>query len=519
MPGESSTEVPATADPGVGQPDSPGPIPVLQMLDISKGFAGVQALRQVSLEVSAGEVLALVGENGAGKSTLLKILSGEHVPDSGQLVLEGKPVTFPTPHSARASGIRVIYQEPEIIGHVSVAENVFVGSLRKHGRIYRRDALLRRTNDVIAENGFSDVIAAETQGDQLSPAQRQVVEILRALVDNVKVIAFDEPTSSLSDHEVDALFRLIKILRERRIAIVYVSHRLKEIFQVADRVTVLRDGRKIGDRPVAGTSTADLVKMMVGRDLGDIFTRTPHERGDVMLSVQGVTSDDVTDISFNVHAGEVVALAGLVGAGRTELARVLIGDVPLRSGRIVLDGKPLRLNGPRDAVQAGIGLAPEERKAEALIMQRTVRDNISLAILDRICRFRFVNERAERRIVREYIGALNIRTPSMEQEVSKLSGGNQQKIVVARWLARHPKVLILDEPTRGIDVGAKMEIYSIINGLAAEGVAVLVISSELPEVLGLADRIVVMQDGRVTGEMSREDASEERILTLAIADH
>jgi len=495
------------------------PVPTMQLQGISKEFSGVHALTDVSLDIAAGEVVALLGENGAGKSTLLKILSGDHIPDSGRIVVDGEAVSFHTPRAARANGIRVIHQEPHIIPHVSVAENVFVGGLHSRFRIYHRGAMVRTATEVIERFGFAEVISAESMGDQLSPAQRQVVEILRALVEDVKLIAFDEPTSSLSDQEVDALFRLIRNLRERGVAIVYVSHRLKEIFQIADRVAVLRDGRFVGGQMVADTKNDDLVKMMVGRDLGDIFVRTAHEPGKIVLSVQDVTSDDVTGVSLDVRAGEIVAIAGLIGAGRTELTRVLIGDVPLRSGKVLIDGEPIRLNSPRDAVRAGIGLAPEERKTEALIMQRTVRENMSLAILERIRRWRFINRPAEVEIVRHYSDKLNIRTPSMEQEVSKLSGGNQQKVVVARWLARHPKVLILDEPTRGIDVGAKMEIYSIINELAADGTAILVISSELPEVLGLADRIIVMRDGRVTGEMSRADATEERILKLSIPEH
>lgn len=496
-----------------------GAVPTMELQGISKDFSGVHALRDVFLEIAAGEVVALVGENGAGKSTLLRILSGDHIPNGGTLRVDGEVVSFDTPSAARSKGIRVIYQEPEIIPHVSVAENIFVGGLHSRGRLYHRDAMLTKATALIHQFGFGGIILAETLGDQLSPAQRQVVEILRALVDNVKLIAFDEPTSSLSDHEVDSLFKLIRRLQKNAVAIVYVSHRLKEIFQIADRVEVLRDGRNVGGRKVADATTDELVKMMVGRDLGDIFVHAPHAAGEIVMSVQDATSDDVTGVSFDVRSGEVVALAGLVGAGRTELTRVLIGDVALRSGKVLVDGKPVRLRNPRDAVQAGIGLAPEERKTEALLMQRTVRDNISLAVLRRIRRWRFVDRQAERELVRGYIEDLNIRTPSMEQEVSKLSGGNQQKVVVARWLARHPKVLILDEPTRGVDVGAKMEIYAIINELVTAGTAVLVVSSELPEVLGLADRIVVMQGGRVTGELSRAEATEERILTLAIADH
>jgi len=493
-------------------------VPTLQMSSISKNFAGVKALSDVSLTVNAGEVLALVGENGAGKSTLLKIMGGTHLPDDGKIEIDGEQLSFADPHAARQRGIRVIHQEPEIIQHVSVAENVFVGGLREPGRAYRRDQLLDRTRALIKEYGFTGVISASTLGSALSPAQRQVVEILRALTSSVRVIAFDEPTSSLSDHETDVLFRLIKRLKDNGVGVIYVSHRLREIFQVADRVTVLRDGRTVDSKDIGEVTIEDLVRMMVGRDLGDIFQRVEHQPGEVVLSLQDVTTDDVSSISFDVRAGEVVALAGLVGAGRTELARALIGDVPLRSGRVLVQGKVLRLRSPKDAMRAGIGLAPEERKAEALLMHRAVRDNMSLVILRRLRRWRIINRRAERAVVREYIGKLNIRTPSMEQEVSKLSGGNQQKIVVARWLARHPKLLILDEPTRGVDVGAKMEIYSIINELAAEGVGVLVISSEMSEVLGLADRVVVMHGGRVSGELSRAEATEERILTLALAD-
>lgn len=507
------------ADPAASPAGAGAAGPVLQMSGISKGFTGVQALQDVSLTVGAGEVLALVGENGAGKSTLLRILSGDHHPDEGRILVGGAPVSMATPHDAHRLGIRVIYQEPEIIPHVSVAENVFVGELRGAGRWYRRDRLLERTTALIGEYGFSGVIRASTLGSALSPAQRQVVEILRALTRPVKVIAFDEPTSSLSDHETEVLFELIGGLRTAGVGVIYVSHRLGEIFRVADRVTVLRDGRTVGTQGIKDVDTERLVRMMVGRDLGDIFERAEHHPGPVVLSLQQVSTDDVTSVSFDVHAGEVVVLSGLVGAGRTELARALIGDVPLRSGRVLVDGKPVRLHSPRDALDAGIGLAPEERKAEALLMRRAVRDNMSLVILGRLRRWRIVNRRAERRVVRQYIEKLNIRTPSMEQEISKLSGGNQQKIVVARWLARHPRLLILDEPTRGVDVGAKMEIYSIINELAEEGVGVLVISSELPEVLGLADRVVVMRDGRVSGELPREEATEERLLTLAIADH
>ncbi|MFC9434799.1 sugar ABC transporter ATP-binding protein, partial [Nocardia sp. NPDC057030] len=385
------------------------------------------------------------------------------------------------------------------------------------GRLLDRAALRERMRTDLARLGFDRDLDPDTVGSKLTAAQRQLVEIMRALTTDAKVIAFDEPTSSLSDHETESLFALIGRLRERGLAVIYVSHRMREIFQLADRVAVLRDGALVGVRAIAETDDQEIVRMMVGRDLSTLFARGPSAPGRVVLDVDAVTTDDVRDVSLQVRAGEVVALAGLVGAGRSELAGALAGDHPIRSGAVRVDGKQLRLRQPRDAVRAGIGYAPEERKAQALLLHRGVRDNISLAMLDHLRRLRFVKAGEERRLAQHYVDSLRVRTPSIEQEVRKLSGGNQQKVVLARWLARKPKVLILDEPTRGVDVGAKAEIYRIIEELAEAGVAVLVISSELPEVLGLADRIVVMQHGRVTGELDRSAASEEAILALAMA--
>jgi len=485
---------------------------------VGKSFGPVRALADVSLDVRAGEVLALMGENGAGKSTLLRILSGEHAPDTGRLLLDGEPVSFGSPRDAHRAGLRVIQQEPEIVPHVSVAENVYLGALPRRARVVDRRALLEQVRADIERYGFGGLLDPGALGSALSAAQRQLVEILRALVGGVRVIAFDEPTSSLSDHEVDALFGLIRRLRDDGVAVVYVSHRMPEIFAIADRVAVLRDGRYVGDRPVAETGEAELVRMMVGRDLADMFVRDPREPGEVVLSVSGLVTDDVRDIDLEVRAGEVVGLGGLVGAGRSELALAVAGAVPIRAGTVEVAGKPVRLRGPGDALRAGIGFAPEERKAQALLLRRSIRDNVSLAVLARISRLRIVGRRAERELARRYVGRLSVRASSIEQEVGTLSGGNQQKVVLARWLARRPKVLILDEPTRGVDVGAKAEIYSIINDLAAEGMALLVISSELPELLGLSDRIVVMQGGRVTGALPRAEATEERVLALAMAE-
>lgn len=490
--------------------------PLFEVRGISKSFSGVHALTDVTLDFRAGEVLALVGENGAGKSTLLRILNGDHQPDHGELLLDGRTADFPSPREARAAGIRVIAQEPEIIPYVSVAENVYVGALPASARRFHRSGLRVRVQQDLERYGFDDVLDPDTLGSRLSPAQRQLVEILRALTTNPRILAFDEPTSSLSDAEVTALFRLIARLREDGCAIVYVSHRMREIFTVADRVAVLRDGRLVGTREIPGLGEPELVRMMVGRDLSAMFTRERSPSDDVVLSVRAVTTEDVRDISFDVHAGEVVALAGLVGAGRSELAKGIVGDVPLVSGEVAVRGVAVRLRSPRDAIDAGIGFAPEERKAEALLMDRSVRDNVSLAVLERLRRWRVINLRQERTLVTQQVERMRVRTPSVDQEVRKLSGGNQQKVVLARWLARRPQVLILDEPTRGVDVGAKAEIYAIIDELARDGMAVLVISSDMPEVLGLADRIVVLQGGRKTGELTRAEATEESILALAL---
>ncbi|MFF3600432.1 sugar ABC transporter ATP-binding protein, partial [Kitasatospora indigofera] len=479
--------------PGTGRPVLPPPTgdgPVIAVEGIVKRFGAVQALGGVTLEFPAGQVTALMGENGAGKSTLLKILTGDHQPTEGHVALDGARLALASPAEARAAGIRIIPQEPEIIPHVSVAENVHAGALpRRAGRRLDRAELRRRVTADLERLGFAGVLDPDLLGSRLTPAQRQLVEIMRAVTgEQARVIAFDEPTSSLSEHEVDALFSLIRRLRDQGIAIIYVSHRMKEIFRLADRIAVLRDGTLAGVLDAGSAHEADVVRLMVGRDLSTLFTRQDVATDRVVLDVRGVTTDAVRDIDLTVRAGEVVALAGLIGAGRSELALALAGDQPVHSGTITLDGRQLRTGRPGAAIAAGIGLAPEERKAQALLLHRTIRDNTSLVVLERLRRLRFVRRGAERQLAQEYTDRLRVRTPSIEHEVRKLSGGNQQKVVLARWLARKPKLLILDEPTRGIDIGAKIEIYQIIADLAKEGVALLVISSELPEVLGLADR-------------------------------
>ncbi|RLP76867.1 sugar ABC transporter ATP-binding protein [Mycetocola tolaasinivorans] len=489
---------------------------VFSATDIAKSFGPVAALSGVSIELRAGEVTALMGENGAGKSTLLKIITGDYQPDSGVLSLHGAETRFAEPRESRTSGIRVIAQEPEIIPHVSVAENIFVGLLGASGPVFRRRAVLEQAREALAEFGFAGVIAAETLGSELSAAQRQIVEIMRAVVDRPAVICFDEPTSSLGEEEVEILFRLIRRLRAEGIAIGYVSHRMNEIFQLADAITVLRDGKLVGTKRTEDTDHDDLVRMMVGRDLSQMFHREAIDPGDTVLELAGVSNEFVHDVSLTVAAGEVVGIAGLVGAGRSELLKTIVGDFRVESGTLSMGGTAVRFHTPADSIAAGIGFAPEERKAEALIMHRSVRDNIALAVLKRISRFSFVSSAREDELAEGYIKKLGIRTPSDRQLVKNLSGGNQQKVVLARWLSTTPRLLLLDEPTRGVDVGAKAEIYAIIDELAQQGVAVLVVSSELPEVLGLADRIYVMAGGRVTGVLPRANATEEAILALAM---
>jgi ABC-type sugar transport system ATPase subunit len=493
----------------------PGTV-MLSARGIDKAFGPVRALQGVDLELRAGEVTALMGENGAGKSTLLKILTGDLQPDAGTLSLGGEDVRFTDPRQSRVAGLRVIAQEPEVLLHVSVAENIFIGALGGRGPFYDRAATEQRAADALRQYGFERLIRPGTLGGELSPAQRQIVEIMRALVDSPKVICFDEPTSSLGDEEVVILFRLIRRLRDEGIAIGYVSHRMNEIFELSDRIAVLRDGRFVGSQVTAETDHERLVRMMVGRDLTQFFHRDPVPPGDTVVELRGVGNEHVDGIDLVVRAGEVVGVAGLVGAGRSELMKTIVGDLRIDSGELLMAGKPAVFRSPSDAIAAGIGFAPEERKAEALLLQRSVRDNIALARLRALSRWIFVRASAERSLASHYIARLGIRTPTGEQLAGNLSGGNQQKVVLARWLATAPRLLVLDEPTRGVDVGAKAEIYAIIDELAHEGVAVLVVSSELPEVLGLSDRIYVMAGGRITGELERATATEEAILALAM---
>jgi L-arabinose transport system ATP-binding protein len=508
----TATPEASAAEPGEGSG-------VLEIRNVSKAFPNVQALDDVSLDVRPGEVLAFLGENGAGKSTLLKILNGDYQPDSGTLTIDGEELRFSNPREARAAGIRVIYQEPEIIPGVDVAENIFAGELPRRGPFIDRRALNQRVDAELVEYGFEKVLPRSRMGDELSSAQRQLVEIMRAVKSKMRILALDEPTSSLTDDEVDRLFALVRRLKAEGVAIVYVSHRLHEILRLADRVAILRDGKLVMVSQAAGLTEDEIVRNMVGRDLGEVFDRHPAASDRVVLEVKDIRSDWHKGISFDIKAGEIVAFAGLIGAGRSELAKVIFGELPMASGSVSIEGRQVSISQPSVAIRAGIGFAPEDRKREGLVLIRSVRENITMAIMRRLTRFRIVQRRKERLIAGEYVERLNVRTPSLDQEVGKLSGGNQQKVVLARWLAAKPKVLILDEPTRGIDVGAKAEIYRLIDALANEGLAIMLISSELPEVLGMSDRIIVMQGGRITGELPGPGATEAQVLELAMHEH
>ena len=499
--------------------------PLLRIANVSKGFPGVQALDDVSVDIIAGEVLALVGENGAGKSTLMKILSGVYAPDGGAILLDGAEVAIGSPLHAQRLGIAIIYQEFNLMPNLSVAANIFVG--REPARAGLIDERRMRHDARALLQSLEQDIDTRTLVSELSVAHQQMVEIAKALSLRARVLIMDEPTSALTEHETAILLRVIRRLRVQGLAIVFISHRLDEVLAIADRVAVLRDGRLIDTSPAAETTKAGLINRMVGRPLAEFYPRQRSERGGPVLEVRrldhvvgrpGGAPLRLQNISFTLHHGEVLGLAGLVGAGRTELARVLFGADPASQGEILIDGRTVDVRSPAAAIRHGIGLVPEDRKQQALILDLSVRENMTLPGLVRLSRRGFVSRVRERAQVRHFVDALRIKTTGSEQLVVDLSGGNQQKVILARWLALHPRVLILDEPTRGVDVGAKAEIHALIGELATAGTGVLVISSELPEVLNLADRILVMSHGRLTGEFTRAEATQEKIMASATGE-
>ncbi len=494
--------------------------PLLEFRGVGKRFGVVHALSDVTLPIHAGEILALVGENGAGKSTLTRIMEGVHQPDAGEVVIDGAPVRLRAPAEAHAAGIRVIHQEPDIFPDLSVAENLFVGDLRRMAGIFLdRADLAARTAALLARFGLEHALSPWILAGALSAAHRQLLEIMRALRAGVRILALDEPTSSLTDDEAKLLFGVVRQLRSEGVALVYISHRMPEIRSLADRVAILRDGRLVACRPVAEVSEAEIIHLMVGRPVSTLFDRPPNPVGKIALETRGLTTARVREVNISIRAGEVVGLGGLMGAGRSELALAIFGQDRLTSGAVMVDGAEIRLRSPADAIAAGIGLAPEERKSQALLLMRSVAENVTLCVRDRVSRFGFLSRAAELLVAGEQVERMRVKTPSLDQLVSNLSGGNQQKVVLGRWLARAPRVLILDEPTRGIDVGAKAEIYRLIAELAASGIAILVISSELPELIGLSDRILVMAAGRIVGEVQRREATEQRVLELAMREN
>jgi ribose transport system ATP-binding protein len=489
--------------------------PALRMAGVRKAFPGVVALDGVDLEVRRGEVHVLLGENGAGKSTLMKVLSGALRADAGRVWLDGREVEIASPRHARALGVAIIYQELTLVPGLSAAENVFLGREPRRLAGVVDHARMRADAGRLLER-LGAAFPAATPVGALGLAQRQLVEIAKALSLDARVLVMDEPTSALSEPETRALFAVIRALAARGVAVVYISHRLDEIFEIGDRVTVLRDGRHVATHALRAVDRRRLVREMADRDVEAPAPRASGRRGDELLRVEGLSRRGVLhDVSLAVHAGEIVGLAGLLGAGRTELARAVFGlDRPER-GRILVRGRARRIRSPRDAIRAGIGLAPEDRKGSGLVLGRSVRDNIALAVLARLSRLGVVRRAAERALAERYVRELRIRTPGVEQPVLHLSGGNQQKVVLAKWLACRVDVLFLDEPTRGIDVVAKEELYQLVGRLAAEGVGIVLISSELPELVGLCDRVLVLRRGRVAGEFARGEATQERILACA----
>ena len=489
---------------------------VLEVRDIVKTFPGVRALDGVQLQLRAGEVHAVIGENGAGKSTLMHVLGGIYRPDSGRIIVDGKPVELDSAYAAAQHGISVVFQELSLAPNLSVAENIFANRqpVRALGLIdYAK--LFEDTREILR---FFDLeIDPKTLVKNLPVAQQQVVEILKAMSTHPKVLILDEPTSSLTSVEVEFLFKNIRRLKEQGISFIYISHHLKEIFEIADRVTVLRDGCYVGTREVKDVTEEQLVQMMVGRELVDMYGRRDYDIGEVYFSVKGARrGKDFADVSFSLRRGEILALAGLVGSGRTEVGRAIFGAEPLEQGEIILGGRSLSIASPKDAIQAGVGYLTEDRKAQGLFLDMAIRDNcIAPHLVDFANNLRMMDEDAITDFAHQCRRNFNIITPSIKQQVRNLSGGNQQKVLLSMWMGIKPEVLIVDEPTRGVDVGAKSEIYRLLRQLAATGVGIIMISSDLPEVLGLSDRILVMREGRIAGEFSAEEATEEKVVACA----
>ena len=492
---------------------------LLEMKNICKSFPGVKALQHVDFKLQAGEIHALLGENGAGKSTLIKVLGGIYHPEEGQIFIDGKEVAIADVNSARDNGISIIHQELVLVPYMTVAENIFLGR-EPHGKFGVDFAQMRRRAQEML-NQFDLGIDADTLVANLSIAQQQMVEIVKAISFNSRILVMDEPTSSISDKEVSALFEIMRNLARQNVGIIYISHKMSELSEVCDRVTVLRDGTYVGTRVVAETPKDELIAMMVGRELDQYYTRDHVKSDDVVFRC--VDIDDgkknfkrVDHVSFEIRRGEIVGFAGLVGAGRSEAMQCIFGLTPGSTGDVFMEGKKVQIRSAVDAMKYGIAMVPENRKVEGLYHQQSVRFNSTIEVLEQFISRLRVNEKREAEITQEFIDKMNTKTPSHEQAVTNLSGGNQQKVMIGRWLATMPKILILDEPTRGVDVGAKAEIYEIMNELTKQGVSIIMISSELPEIINMSDRVYVMYEGKMTGCISYDEGlSQEAIMKLA----
>jgi rhamnose transport system ATP-binding protein len=490
---------------------------LLQAISITKSYDGVHALNSATFALRTGEVHALVGENGAGKTTLIKIISGAVPADSGRLELDGAPIDDNSPGRAKSLGITAIYQEPALFAELTVAENIALGL--EHEGLWRRvDWKQRRAraSELLAQVGAK--IDVDAEAGELTMPEQQLVEIARAIGAKSRVLIMDEPTASLSREETENLYRVINKLREQGVGIIYITHRLEELSVIADRVTVLRDGQVVATYDMAQTNRQEVIRLMVGRELSAIFPKREVERGDVALELRGIGNHagGLSNIDLSVHRGEIVGLAGLVGAGRTELARIIFGLDHADSGEVRVHGKQVRINTPADAINCGIAYLPEDRRRQGVIPEMPVSANITLASLKKLKRYGGFDFQQEKQIAAEYVQRFAIKTPSVSSPVSTLSGGNQQKVALSRWLATKPSVLILDEPTQGIDVGAKAEIHGLIGDLASEGMAILMISSDLPEILGMSDRIAVMRAGTIVGIVERAGATQQQIIALAL---
>ena len=490
--------------------------PYIELKNVCKKFAGVNALQNVSIAVNLGEVHALVGENGAGKSTLIKIISGYHQPTSGQCFVEGREVQITDPSVALKLHIGVVYQELSVVDNLSVAENIFFGRLphNKFGRVQWK-TLYRDAQEILDRIGLN--IPVRRKVGSLGTAQKQLVEIARCLSQNPKFIIMDEPTSSLAPKEISNLLEIIRRLRSQNVGILYISHKLDEVFAISDQITVLRDGQHISTQPASELDENKLISLMVGRTLSTTRTRTTCATDEIALEVKNLCTHQVKDISFYVRKGEIIGFNGLMGAGRTELAKALFGSDRRLSGEILLDGKPLPKNSMPESVRHGLGFIPENRKEEGIFQNFSVMKNLTISTVSALAHMGFTDLKAETEVSEKYRKAIRIKTPSIEQQIVNLSGGNQQKVIIARWLAKNNlKVLIVDEPTRGIDVGAKAEIYNLLDELAQSGLAVVIMSSEMQEILNICDRIYVMKQGRITDEYAIEDATQEKLLSSAI---